>query len=199
MLRYCTRYRFRSLIQGPAASKPQYHSRMQEAAAPRHWYVVYTKPREEARARENLERQGHQCYLPELSLEKRRRGKVVPVTEPLFPRYLFIRCADELATAGWGSLRSTRGVVKLVAFGAGPCTVDDAFLDALQLRATRGPAATQALFAPGEVVTIAEGPFAGLEAIFQLKEGADRAAVLLDLLGQQVRAAVPYVTLRKRS
>ena len=106
---------------------------MQEAAAPRHWYVVYTKPREEARARENLERQGHQCYLPELSLEKRRRGKVVPVTEPLFPRYLFIRCADELATASWDSLRSTRGVVKLVAFGAGPCTVDDAFLDAIQL------------------------------------------------------------------
>ena len=90
---------------------------MQDAAATRRWYVVYTKPREEARARENLERQGHQCYLPELSLEKRRRGKVVPVTEPLFPRYLFIRCADELATAGWGSLRSTRGVVKLVAFG----------------------------------------------------------------------------------
>ena len=169
---------------------------MQDAAAPRRWYVVYTKPREEARARENLERQGHQCYLPELSLEKRRRGKVLPVTEPLFPRYLFIRCADELATAGWGSLRSTRGVVKLVAFGDGPCTVDDAFLNALQLRTERGPAT---LFAAGEVVTIAEGPFAGLEAIFQLKEGADRAAVLLDMLGQQVRAAVPYVALRKSS
>ena len=172
---------------------------MQDAAAPRRWYVVYTKPREEARARENLERQGHQCYLPELSLEKRRRGKVVPVIEPLFPRYLFIRCADELTTAGWGSLRSTRGVVKLVAFGDGPCTVDDAFLNALQLRTERGPATPQALFAAGEVVTIAEGPFAGLEAIFQLKEGADRAAVLLDMLGQQVRAAVPYVALRKSS
>ena len=172
---------------------------MQDAAGPRRWYVVYTKPREEARARENLERQGHQCYLPELSLVKRRRGKVVPVIEPLFPRYLFIRCADELATAGWGSLRSTRGVVKLVAFGDGPCTVDDAFLAALQQRVEAKPTAPQALFAAGEVVTIAEGPFAGLEAIFQLKEGADRAAVLLDMLGQQVRAAVPYVALRKSS
>ena len=161
------------------------------------WYVVYTKPREEARAQENLERQGHQCYLPEISLEKRRRGRVVPVTEPLFPRYLFIRCADELATAGWGSLRSTRGVVKLVGFGAGPVVVDDAFLDALRTRTAAAPPAPQALFAAGEVVVIDDGPFAGLEAIFQLKEGGDRAAVLLDLLGQQVRAAVPYATLRK--
>lgn len=170
---------------------------MQEAPTPRHWYVVYTKPREEARAREHLERQGHQCYLPELALEKRRRGKVVPVTEPLFPRYLFIRCADELATAGWGSLRSTRGVVKLVGFGAGPCTVDDAFLEALQLRTVAGVAEPAALFAAGERVAITEGPFAGLEVVFQMKEGADRARVLLDLLGQQVRAAVPYVALRK--
>jgi transcriptional antiterminator RfaH len=77
--------------------------------------------------------------------------------------------------------------------------VDDAFLNALQLRTERAPATPQAMFAAGEVVTIAEGPFAGLEAIFQLKEGADRAAVLLDRRGQQVRAAVPYVTLRKSS
>lgn len=162
-----------------------------------HWYVVYTKPREEARAKENLERQGHQCYLPEISLEKRRRGRVVPVTEPLFPRYLFIRSAEDLATAGWGSLRSTRGVVKLVSFGAGPVVVDDAFLDALRERTAAAPTALQVMFAAGETVVIDEGPFAGLEAIFQMKEGADRAAVLLEMLGQEVRAAVPYATLRK--
>ena len=161
------------------------------------WYVVYTKPREEARARENLERQGHQCYLPELALEKRRRGRVVAVTEPLFPRYLFIRTEQDLATAGWGSLRSTRGVVKLVEFGAGPVVVDDEFLEALRERTAGVPATAQALFAPGETVLIDEGPFAGLAALFQMKEGADRAAVLLEFLGQEVRAAVPYATLRK--
>ena len=81
----------------------------------------------------------------------------------------------------------------------GPCTVDDTFLAALQKRAEATPAKPQALFATGETVTIAEGPFAGVEAIFQMKEGADRAAVLLDMQGQQVRAAVPYVALRKSS
>lgn len=161
------------------------------------WYVVYTKPREEDRAREHLERQGHQCYLPLLSLEKRRRGRVVPVTEPLFPRYLFIRSAEDLATAGWGSLRSTRGVVKLVGFGAGPVTVDEAFLDALRERTTRGTPELQTMFQPGERVLIEEGPFRGLEAVFSMKEGADRAAVLLEFLGQEVQAAVPYATLKK--
>ena len=160
------------------------------------WYVVYTKPREEARAKEHLERQGHECYLPQLALEKRRRGRVVPVTEPLFPRYLFIRTEEALATAGWGSLRSTRGVVKLVSFGGGPVSVDDAFLDALRERTAETPTETRRLFAAGERVVIDDGPFAGIEAIFRQPDGAGRAAVLLELLGQTVTAQVPYGSLR---
>ena len=35
-----------------------------------HWYLIHTKPRQELRALENLERQGYECYLPLLPTEK---------------------------------------------------------------------------------------------------------------------------------
>ena len=54
------------------------------------WYAVATKARDESVARANLERQDYQVFLPTISLKKRRRGRWMSVTEPLFPGYLFV-------------------------------------------------------------------------------------------------------------
>ena len=48
------------------------------------WFVVHTKPRQEQRALENLQRQGFAAWLPMLSVEKFRRGRLEKVTEPMF-------------------------------------------------------------------------------------------------------------------
>ena len=40
------------------------------------WYLIHTKPRQEVCALENLQRQGYECYLPQLVLEKLRNGVV---------------------------------------------------------------------------------------------------------------------------
>src|SRR5690606_41037685 len=66
------------------------------------------------RARENLENQGFTCFLPELSVERLRAGRRIQREEPLFPGYLFIRLDR---ASGWHTVRSTRGVQKLVTFG----------------------------------------------------------------------------------
>ena len=39
-----------------------------------HWYLIYTKPRQEKVALQNLEQQGYQCYLPLLPKEKLRHA-----------------------------------------------------------------------------------------------------------------------------
>ena len=83
-----------------------------------HWYVIHTKPRQEQRALENLQRQGFEAWLPMISLEKVRRGHLAQVVEPMFSRYLFIRL-DTVQT-NWSPIRSTLGVSKLVAFGNTP-------------------------------------------------------------------------------
>jgi transcriptional antiterminator RfaH len=80
------------------------------------WYVVATKARDEEIAKVNLERQGYLVFLPTISLKKRRRGHWTPVTESLFPGYLFISLVfgDDDPTP----IRSTVGCVGLVQFGA---------------------------------------------------------------------------------
>jgi transcriptional antiterminator RfaH len=49
------------------------------------WYAIYTKPKQETVAEENLQRQGFETYLPWIKHPKRRRGKWLDVTERLFP------------------------------------------------------------------------------------------------------------------
>ena len=54
------------------------------------WLVVRTKVRQEQVARENLERQGFDLYLPTIRAARRRAGRWCAVVEPLFPGYLFV-------------------------------------------------------------------------------------------------------------
>ena len=76
--------------------------------SPVNWYAVYTKPRQERIARENLERQSFEAYMPLMRVRRKRRDKWVEAIEPMFSRYLFIRLA--LGTTNVASIRSTRGV-----------------------------------------------------------------------------------------
>ena len=41
---------------------------------PSGWYVAYTRPRQEARAQENLQNQGFDCLLPTLAADRLRGG-----------------------------------------------------------------------------------------------------------------------------
>ena len=55
------------------------------------WYVTHTKPRQEIRAEEHLQRQGFHCFLPRIKRKRIRLKQRVEPIEPMFPRYLFVR------------------------------------------------------------------------------------------------------------
>jgi transcriptional antiterminator RfaH len=155
------------------------------------WYVVQTKPRQEFRARENLERQQFRCLLPLIRVQKLRRGTATWIEEPLFARYLFVElgCAD----ARWHLLRSTRGVTQLVTFGGVPARLPNEWVSGLhELDSEPVP-----LFGAGERVRVTNGPFSGIEGIFQLADGDSRAVVLLEMLGKPCRAKFALEDLRR--
>ena len=145
-----------------------------------HWYAIHSKPRQEARALENLERQGYQTWLPMITVEKVRRGKLTQVVEPMFSRYLFIRLDTE--QSNWSPIRSTLGVSKLVSFGNRPAVVSDALIEMLKQLPEHPP---KRLLQPGQPVTFVAGPLRGLEGIYQQPDGEVRALVLVDLLSKQ--------------
>ena len=82
------------------------------------WHVVQSKPRMEQRAKENLENQGFEVFLPMLDIQKVRRGKLQTITEPLFSRYMFLRLTEQMQDLS--VVRSSKGVSHLVRFGTTP-------------------------------------------------------------------------------
>jgi len=155
------------------------------------WYAVYTKPRLEAVAEENLDRQGFEVYFPRCRQARLRRGKWTGQIEPLFPRYLFVRVSP--GTDNVAPVRSTKGVVGFVRFGGEPKAVPDALIDALRANEERGSGfhATGALFSKGDNVRMLTGPFAGWQGIFLAQTGEERVMVLLSLMGRENKVAVP--------
>ena len=159
------------------------------------WYLVHTKPRQEDIALANLERQGYECYLPQMRIERIRRRKAEVATEPMFPRYLFIRLDSSDQGKSWSPIRSTLGVSQLVHFGARAAKVDDTLVDLLRQRERAMP--TEAMFHRGDSVIITDGPFAGIEAIYQTADADRRAFILLDILSKPVPMQIDAGRLRK--
>lgn len=155
------------------------------------WYLVHSRPRQEAVAAAHLERQGFAVYLPRLKLPRLRRARWHELVEPLFPRYLFagLRPGEQCLHP----IRSTRGVAALVRSGADYAPVPPALLAELKARADDeglhrlSPGA----LVPGDRVRIVAGPFAGLEAVFQARQGQDRVRVLLEIVGATTAAMLP--------
>lgn len=144
----------------------------------RPWHVVHTKPRAEARALENLERQGFEVFLPMITLQKVRRAKLASITEPMFSRYLFLRTTA--AMEDLSVVRSTLGVSQLVRFGTVPAKVPHVWVEAMRVQ----PAVQETLHKPGDKVLLGDGMLKGLEAVYMHADGEMRAMVLIDLLSK---------------
>ena len=154
------------------------------------WYLVYTKPRQEAVAKTNLMRQHYETYLPLARALRRRQGRRITVVEPLFARYLFVHLDQR--TDNWGPIRSTLGVVSIVRFGQTPAEVPDDLVAFLRAREDQDgiqviPAEE---YRRGARVRVTGGSLMGYEGIFLAKSGYDRAVVLLEIMGRLARTSL---------
>lgn len=158
------------------------------------WFLVQTRAKQAERAEEHLARQNYQVFLPRLPVEKITRGKRVQVTEPLFPGYLFLQLCPGIDN--WQPVRSTRGVLRLVSFGGQPLPVSDDLIEAIRTRTADMHQPAGPVFATGEKVRIAHGPFADLDAVFQCFDGEERVVVLLHIMQreQKIRLSLQDVT-----
>lgn len=156
------------------------------------WYAVYTHPREEHIADENLCRQGFTTYWPRYRRRVSHARKVRDVMMSLFPRYLFV--AFDPATIGWRSIRSTRGVVDLIRNGHEPIPVGTRLIEDMRQREDANGCIVlgrQVELAKGQPITIRGDAFKGHELIFESMKDNDRVIALLSLLGREFRVELP--------
>ncbi len=164
------------------------------------WHVIYTKVRQEFRDLENLQAQGFEVFLPTCQVQKKERGKIRLATEPLFPRYLFIRLSN--ITSNFFPIRSTRGVSQLLKFGISrdPVEIPETIIDYLKQRCAKEEPLHE-LFKPGEIIEITQGPFKGFTGFFEklqtLPDGLLRAMLLVEVLGSVQKLQIQLPQLRK--
>lgn len=155
------------------------------------WYVIQTKPKQEERAMQHLRNQLFACYCPYYRVEKIRHGKRITTQQPLFPGYIFIHLSK--LTDSWHSIRSTRGVARMITFADEPLAVPEEIVE--HLRTQLEQQGDEPLFKEGGKITITEGPFKDLDAIFYGTDGEERAIILLNLLQrqQQIRISLNQI------
>lgn len=161
------------------------------------WYLLYSKSRQEQRAQQHLANQGFESFAPHILVKKLRAGKTVEVNEPLFPRYIFLKCPKALNLS---TIRSTRGVAGLVRFGDKLASVPTSLVHQLiqQQIVLQQQTPTQP-FQPGDTLEILNGPFASLNAVFQQADGEQRSIILLNFLGQQLQLSFENKDLNKNT
>ena len=163
------------------------------------WLLLQVKPRQEMRALESLERQQAQCYCPKIQVEKRRRGKRIQVEEALFPGYLFMNSQPQQTGLTYTSIRSSRGVSKIVGFGTEPAIISEMLIEQLKLRENTGLTRAKAEDLPqaGDKINITEGLFKGLQALYSHADGQQRAIVLINLLHQKIPTTLANTQIQK--
>jgi len=145
------------------------------------WTVAHTRSRQEKNLVRHLEPLSVSFYLPQHEKRTRRSGRDFISYIPLFPGYVFLRCEPAARAAAFRSGL----VVRLL-------DVSDQELLHEELRQLRSLQEAGAILTPfeplvpGDVVTIADGPFRGCRGRVVSEQSGLRLIVSISMLRQNV-------------
>ena len=166
------------------------------------WYCARTKPKHEHIAAANLRKHlGIEVFHPQLRVERSTRRGLVRTVEPLFPCYIFVRCAIQ----EWlNDIRYTNGISTVVHFADRIPTVSDTVIQELQdfFNAEEPMPVEEKLLPGADVVLGGGGAFSGMRAsVLRVMPAGRRVQVLLDILGRPTEVEVDrgFVALEKNT
>jgi transcriptional antiterminator RfaH len=156
------------------------------------WYCLRAQPKHEHIAAAHLRLLKEvTVFCPRIRFKRATRQGLAWVTEAMFPGYLFARfeLGEMHRQVGYA-----HGVTSIVRFGDRYPTIDEGAL--VQLQDHTGGAEVKEVdyrLSQGDEVKIAEGAFAGLEAVVtQVLSAKQRVKVLMDFLGRKMEAEVEH-------
>ena len=164
------------------------------------WFLIYTKPHQEERAKENLENQGFETFLPMIAFEKIKQPKLYSL-KPMFPRYLFTQYNAE--KNNWAHVKSTRGVSHVIRFGDKLTEVPNSVIDYLKSKVDDNDVlklqTIRKTFQKGDELVIKQGVFQGKDATFLSMNGKERVRVLLSLMNRITIAEISEQNLERKA
>ncbi len=152
----------------------------------RKWFVVRTKPKNEERAKKNLENGGFEVLAPKIKYRRFKNGQVKETLEEMFPGYIFVRFSY---LTDYRTVKYTRGVKDVVHFGEKVPHLDDNVIEYIRGRLKNGVAEIEReKIKAGEKVIVTQGPFKGFSGIFEREmKPYERVSILLEGLKYSAR------------
>ena len=162
----------------------------------RPWYVIHTKPGDEARVRTNLHNQEVETFLPLLETYQYCNGRMIPKIKPLFPNYLFARLDLELH---YYKVKWTRGVNKILGSGNEPVPISAKVIQTIKERSGKDNVIKlEDELKDGDMVQVNSGPFKSLRGVFQkMMSSKGRVRILLSLIGVDVPVQISRWQIKK--
>lgn len=155
------------------------------------WIVIYTRPRQEMRAKENLQNLGLKVSFVSRPVEKIVSGTIMVRLEPLFPRYIFVKSDSDVFLNVVHQLRNIRGVSNIVKFGNKYAELnEDTYEEIVSFEKKLSTEIVKAHTA-GDNVSFTHGAFKRIQAVYDEPDGDKRVILLFDLLNKRVRMSVP--------
>jgi transcriptional antiterminator RfaH len=156
------------------------------------WAVAQTETQRERTAQRFLQHAGFETYLPLIKEHKR--------LTPLFSAYLFVEL-DE--AGGWSAVDHTVAVLGLLRAGDLPAKLPEDVIPNIRAKERDGivrlPRKDKPIFGPrrGDPMLVLRGSFADHVGLYDGALAHERVAVLLSLLGRQVRVELERMDLRR--
>jgi transcriptional antiterminator NusG len=155
------------------------------------WFAIWTNSHCEPLVRDQLVAKALDAYLPTVQTWSRRAGARRLISVPIFPGYLFVRCAMDKECHV--EIRKARGVVRVLGERWDRLTPipDGEILALQQVLASDLPVLPHPHLREGQRVRINAGPLAGVEGYF-VRSRPHRGLLVLsvDLLSKSVSVEV---------
>ena len=161
------------------------------------WYALYTKPRHEFKALDQINTFDIITYLPTTVVIRQWSDRKKKITEPLFRGYIFIN-ADE--TERNHSL-TCDSVLKTIFFNGKPAVIPDWEIENLkQVLGGKEKITVYNGIIKGTKVEVASGPMIGLEGVVsEVSKNEQTLAVSIEMLNRSVLVTLPSTTVVKKS
>jgi len=159
------------------------------------WYALYTKPRAEFVAEEQLKNMGITTYLPTIQRIRKWSDRKKKIVEPLFKSYIFIYSTESQRSLAC----EAEAVVKTIFFGGKPSIIPSSQIENIRklLERTNDVNVIEGIV-KGTLVKIVDGPFADIEGVvYSQLNDESMLAVSIELLNRTVIVQLPKDSLVK--
>ena len=154
----------------------------------KYWFALYTKPRSEFKAREQLAVIEVEHYLPTFTTVKQWSDRKKKITEPLIRGYIFIYASEQERLASV----EQPSIVRCLFDCGHPASIPDWQIDNIKkMLAQDSELIVYNGIVTGTKVKIKNGPFEGVIGIVTDNEKGKSISISIDLLNRSIITRVP--------